>query len=123
VLRIEDQFGNVRSSDNSTVITSTRAGGSGTLQGATNLTAVNGVVTFTNLSHKVATNITIQFSSGTLTNATSATIVVSAGAASRLTIATQPSASATAGLNFAQQPILRIEDQFGNLRTSDNAHS
>src|SRR5437667_366199 len=61
VVRIEDQFGNLRSSDNSTVVTASRNGGSGVLQGATSLAAVNGVVSFTNLSHNVATTISIDF--------------------------------------------------------------
>src|SRR5206468_2136401 len=98
VVRIEDLFGNLCSSDNSTVVTAARSAGSGTLQGTTNLTAVNGLVTFTNLSHTVATNITVTFSSGTLTSATSGTIAVSPATASRLTMLTQPSASATAGV-------------------------
>ena len=45
VVRVEDQYGNLRSADNSTVVTASRSGGSGTLQGTTNLTAVNGIVT------------------------------------------------------------------------------
>src|SRR5207253_923421 len=90
-------------------------------QGATNIAAGGGIVTYTNLSHTVATNITIAFSSGSLTGATSGSIAVNPAPASRLTILTQPSATATAGVAFAQQPVLRIEDQFGNLRSSDNA--
>jgi hypothetical protein len=45
---------------------------------------------------------------------------VNAGAASRLTIQTQPSAAATAGVIFARQPVIRVEDAFGNLCTGDN---
>src|SRR5439155_10705039 len=36
-----------------------------------------------------------------------------------LAIQTQPSMTATAGVAFAQQPVIRIEDQFGNLRSAD----
>src|SRR4029450_8093307 len=43
------------------------------------------------------------------------------GAASKLVIVTQPSSTAVAGVFFAQQPQIRIEDQYGNLRTSDNS--
>src|SRR5207249_1674058 len=119
VIRIEDQFGNVRSSD-STVVTASRLAGSGTLQGATNVAAVNGIVTFTNLSHNVATNITIQFTSGSLAGTTSSNVTVSPAAASRLTIQTQPG-MATAGAAFAQQPVIRIEDPYGNLQSGDNS--
>src|SRR5439155_14465100 len=72
-----------------------------------------------NLAHNVATNITIQFTSGSLTNVTSGNIIVSAGAASRLGIQTQPSPTATAGVAFSPQPVIRVEDAFGNLRTND----
>src|SRR5437870_3789218 len=120
VIRIEDQYGNLRSSDNGTAVAATRNAGSGTLQGTTSLTAIGGLVSFTNLSHTVATNITIQFASGSLVSATSTAVAVSPAAASRLTIQTQPPATATAGLAFVPQPVIRIEDQFGNLRSSDN---
>src|SRR5258706_13562863 len=49
-LAIEDAYGNVRSTDNSTVVTAARSAGSGTLQGSLSATAVNGVVTFADLS-------------------------------------------------------------------------
>jgi hypothetical protein len=121
VIRIEDQFGNLRASDNTTVVTATRSAGSGTLQGTTNRTALGGIVTFTDLSHNVVTNITIQFTSGTLASATSSSISVGVAAASRLGIQTQPSGNATAGVIFNQQPVVRVEDPFGNLMTTDNS--
>src|SRR5207249_5487747 len=54
IIRIEDQFGNLRSSDSGTMVTATRNAGSGTLQGTTNLSAINGIINFTNLAHNVA---------------------------------------------------------------------
>src|SRR5262249_53087300 len=120
VVRIEDQYGNLRSSD-STIVTATRNAGNGALQGATNVAAVNGVVSFTNLSHNVATNITITFSSGSLSNVTSGNITINPSVGTRLAIRTQPSATATAGVAFAQQPAVRVEDAFGNLVSGDNS--
>ena len=120
-MRIEDAFGNLCSTDNTTVVTAARNAGTATLQGTTGRTAVNGVVTFTNLSYTKAENITLDFSTGALTGATSSSVAVSPAAATTLTIQTQPSATATAGAAFAQQPVIRIEDPFGNLRSSDNA--
>src|SRR5262249_36501975 len=119
VVQVRDQFGNVRNTnngtaDNTTVVTATRSAGSGTLQGTTNRTAVNGVVTYTNLSHNVATNITVLFSSGSLSNATSTTIAVSAAAADRLVFTAQPG-NATAGAPFGTQPVVRSQDPFGNF--------
>src|SRR5207253_1294736 len=69
----------------------------------------------------VATNITIQFAGGGLVNATSAVVAVSPTAATQLTILTQPPGTATAGAVFTPQPQIRIEDMFGNLRSSDNS--
>ena len=77
-------YGNLRSSDNSTVVTAARSAGSGTLQGSLSATAVNGVATFANLSHNVANTINLSFSSSGLTNATSANIVVSPAAFTQL---------------------------------------
>src|SRR5439155_1444047 len=84
VVRVEDLFGNLRSGDYSTVVTATRAAGSGALQGTTNLTAIAGLVSFADLAHNIATNITISFSSPGLAGATSASVVVSPGAFSKL---------------------------------------
>ena len=113
VVRIADQFGNVVTSDNTTVVTAARNAGAGTLQGTTTATAVNGIVTFSNLFHTVANTITINFTATGLTTATSGNVVVSPAAASKLTIQTQPSATATVTAPFAQQPVIRVEDQFG----------
>jgi hypothetical protein len=55
-IRIEDQFGNLRTSDNSTVVSAARNLGSGTLQGTTAATVSGGVATFANLNYTVAEN-------------------------------------------------------------------
>ena len=57
---------------------------------------------------------------GLSTNANLGTLREVAGAASSLAILTQPSATATAGVAFAQQPVLQVRDQFGNLRSAAN---
>ena len=36
-------------------------------------------------------------------------------------VATQPSATATAGVVFGTQPIVQIQDQYGNLRSGDSS--
>jgi len=46
-----------------------------------------------------------------------------AGAARSLAILTQPSAAATAGVPFTQQPVLQVKDQFGNVRNAANGTS
>ena len=116
VIRLQDQFGNFCTNNSSTVVTAARSNGSGTLQGTTNLTAVAGLITFTNLSHNVATNITIGFSASGVTGTNSSTIAVSAAAADRLVFITQPG-STTYGSALSTQPVLKTRDSFGNDST------
>src|SRR5262249_20917952 len=47
-------------------------------------------------------------------------ISVTVGAANKLVIQTQPSSTATAGVPFAQQPVIKVTDSLGNLVTNDN---
>src|SRR5207244_2534674 len=84
VLRIEDQFGNLRSSDSSTIVTAARGAGTGTLQGTTTATASGGVASFSSLNYPVAQTMTVVFSSGSLSNATSLNVLVGAGAFAKL---------------------------------------
>src|SRR5207249_10008841 len=81
----------------------------------------SGQATFSNLSYNQAEIINVNFSSAGLPTTTSPNVTVNPGTASKLTIMTQPSNTATAGVPFLQQPVIRVEDQFGNLRTSDNS--
>lgn len=63
----------------------------------------------------------IQATKSGLASTTSGTITVRAAAPSSLAINTQPSATATAGQSFAQQPVLYVLDVFGNRVKSDNS--
>src|SRR6185436_3908710 len=121
VIRIEDAFGNLVTSDNGRVITASKASGSAALQGTVTASTVNGVATFSNLAYTVAETISINFDAGSLTGTLSSNVVINPGAAGRLVIQTQPSASAVAGVGFEQQPIVRVEDQYGNWRSADNS--
>ena len=122
VVYVEDQFGNIETGDNTTQVTAASLPmGSGPLQGTTTVTVSDGVATFTDLADNTAETISLQFTSvPALTAATSNNIVVSPAAASQLVIATQPSPTATAGVAFATQPVVDIEDQYGNIETGDN---
>jgi subtilase family serine protease len=117
----EDQYGNVESGDNITVVTASLANGTGPLQGTTTETVSAGVATFNNLSDKKAETISLKFSSGTLQTAASSNIGVAPAAANKLVIATEPSSTATAGTAFSTQPVIWEEDQFGNVETGDNS--
>ena len=60
--------------------------------------------------------------SGALTATDSGLLTVVPAAANKLVIATQPSPTAAVGVPFAQQPVIYIEDHYGNLRDQRHAH-
>ncbi len=111
----EDQFGDLESGDNSTVVTVNLGSGNGPLTGTFTATVVGGIATFTNLGDDTAETITLTFSSGNLATATSSSIIVSPAAGSKLIVAQQPSPNATAGQVFGTQPIVEEVDQYGNV--------
>ena len=53
--------------------------------------------------------------------ATSTGIAVSTGGAARLAFTTQPSATATGGTDFAQQPVVTVQDAGGNTIAGDGS--
>ena len=120
VVDVEDQNGNIETSDNSTVVSVSLAGELGLPDGTTSLTVKNGVATFTDLSVTTAGTIALEFTGDGLTSGTSKNIVVSPAAPFRLAIHTQPSSTATAGQPFETQPVIYELDQYGNLETGDN---
>ncbi len=77
VIYEEDQYGNLETGDNSTVVTVSLNTGSGPLQGTTTAKVSGGVATFTNLADDTAETISLKFASGSLASATSNSIVVS----------------------------------------------
>ena len=67
----EDQFGNLETGDNSTLITATLASGTGSLQGTTSVTVKGGVAAFTGLAASGTATVTLEFISRSLTPASS----------------------------------------------------
>jgi hypothetical protein len=117
-----DQFGNNSTNGLPTVnfVTVSLTSGTGPLQGTTlvdlGLGAGRGTATFSGLRIDPAgidKQLTVAATNG-LASATSSVFAVSAGAPSVVTVQTQPSATATAGVVFAQQPIVQVADAFGN---------
>jgi hypothetical protein len=120
VVAVRDAAGNTVTSDNSTVVTMTVSAGA-TVVGTATATAAAGVATFgvfpiagVGITGVAGTSYTLTFSSGALTPATQ-TIIPSPGAGTHFTITTQPSAAATTGVAFPQQPVLQLRDNGGNI--------
>ena len=94
---VEDSFGNVVTSDASTVTVAVATGPAGFAVGSTtNVTPVSGVATFSNLVLDTAGNYTLSVSDGGLTGVTTGSITISAGLASQLVLQQSPT-SGTAG--------------------------
>jgi hypothetical protein len=123
---VEDQFGNVVTSDNtSTVTVAINTGPTGaTFDSASTLTATvhNGVATFDNVILDTAGSYTLSAtdSNSAVTTAVSGTVTVSAASATQLVV--QPvTASGTTGTALNPGVTVLAEDQFGNVATSDNS--
>ena len=117
----EDKYGNIETSDNSTVVSAMQFTGKGPLAGALNATVSGGVATFATLADTRAETTMLQFVSGTLFSSPTTQIVVSPATASSLIVVTQPSPNDTAGQAFPVQPVVEEVDQYGNLETGDNS--
>lgn len=122
---VQDAAGHVATADSTTTITlaiGTNPGGA-TLSGGGPVTVVAGVATFPAVSlSKVGTGYTLNALSTGLTSTTSTTFTVTVGAAARLAFTRQPSATAYSGSAFAVQPIVTVQDAYGNTVTA-GSHS
>src|SRR5207247_600375 len=116
VLQVRDAAGNPAGGAGLTVAAVIASGpGGATLTNATATTVASGAATFSGLAITgSAGSYTLRFESGTLSAVTSGTITLSAGTATQLTITTPPSATASSGAAFAQQPALQVRDAAGN---------
>jgi streptogramin lyase len=108
-----DQYGNLETGDNSTVVTAALASGAGPLQGTTSVTVSGGVAAFTNLADNKAETLTLQFSGGGFTAGPSSAIVVSPAEATKLAITTQPPSSVVVNAGFGL--VAAVEDAYGNV--------
>jgi hypothetical protein len=119
VVDVEDQFGNIVTSNSSNVTLSVGSG-PGTLSGTVTVAASAGVATFSNIKLDTAGNYTLTASDGTLTSTTSNSFTVSPAAASKLVYAVQPS-NVTAGVAVSPSIVVDVEDQFGNIVTGNSS--
>ena len=112
-----DQFGNVETADNTTVVTAALGSGAGPLQGTQTATVAGGVASFTNLADDTAGSITLDFGSGSLTPATAAVTVMPLPVF-HLVVATQPPNPVTSGQSFTL--VVWAEDKFNTIDTNYN---
>jgi hypothetical protein len=119
--QIEDAFGNVVTTNTTKVTLALSTGpAGGTLGGTLQQTASAGVATFGDLALQKAGTYTIHATDGNLTATTSAPVVMAAGAATKLAFVQAPSA-AKAGAVISPAITVAVEDQFGNVVTTDKS--
>jgi hypothetical protein len=99
------------------------ASGSGTLTGNIGtIPAGQNSVTLNFVQYTAAESITLTASrtsgDSLAPSAASSSIVIDPAAASQLVFTTQPSASTESGVPFATQPVVQVQDTFGNLVTT-----
>ncbi len=118
---VEDTYGNVVTSNTSTVTIAVASGPGGLTSGSTTTaTAASGVATFSNLILDTSGTYTFKVTDGSLTSATSGNIVVGAGTASKVVLEQTPT-SGTAGQALSPSITAAVEDAFGNVVTSNTS--
>jgi uncharacterized protein YxjI len=119
VITIKDAFGNTVT--NSTASVTMTVSGNGTTIGTTTVNAVAGVANFTNvgISGTAGTAYTLTFASAGLTSATQS-ITPTFGLATQATLSTS-AAGSVSGSAFTTQPVITIQDAFGNTVTNSSA--
>jgi polygalacturonase len=120
VVDLEDSNGNLVTSNDSDVTLSV-ATGPGIASGTLTVAAVNGVATFNTVIFSAIGAYTLEASDGSLTTATSNSFTVSAGTAAQLAFVQQPS-STTAGIAISPAITVDVEDQYGNVVTSNSSN-
>ena len=115
-VQIQDSFGNNIAVGGTTVTLTLN--GTGSLDGTppTQITDSFGVATFNNLTVDLIGSKTLTAQASGLASATSLPFTISAAAASQLAFTTQPGGG-TAGAAFVPQPVLTLQDAFGNTVT------
>jgi len=121
VVLVEDKSGHVVTTDHSTVTLS--AGTTGTLTGTTSVVAVNGVATFNTLVFTKTGSFTLSATDTGLTAATSSkfTILPALSAQNERLVVTQATTGSTLVATALAPYIVTVEDQFGNVVTTDNS--
>jgi hypothetical protein len=119
-MAVEDQFGNIVTTDNSTMTISVAGGPGGFANGSTlSENAVHGTVTFNNLALDTSGIYTLTGSDGSLVHATSNPITISAAQAANIAF-THVATAGTAGTALSSFTVA-LQDQYGNLLTTDNS--
>ncbi|MBT5773736.1 MAG: hypothetical protein HOH95_05085 [Dehalococcoidia bacterium] len=124
IVTVQDAFGNTITTDSATVVTLAITTGTGALTGTVTKTAASGIADFAGQGLKidlVGTNKVLTATGGGYTAATTSAFTITNAAAAKLAFTTQPSASTAVDVAFAQQPVVTVQDAFGNTVVGDTS--
>ncbi len=121
VVKVQDTYGNTVTGDTSSVTLAVTGGGATVSCTANPLAASAGVATFAGCTMTKAGTWTLTATAGALASAASASFAITPGAAAKLAFIQQPGNTSTvAGSAFASQPVVALQDTYGNLATSSS---
>ena len=119
-ITLKDAFGNICSTDSTTVVTAANEdGGAWTLTGTTGVTASSGVVTFTNLGATnlaLVNNAQLGFTSAPMTKVTSTTVTLPAPVGNHTAVAS--AATLTPSFLTDNEITLTVKNSLGNTDTA-----
>ncbi|MBS0264564.1 MAG: hypothetical protein JSS02_21700 [Planctomycetes bacterium] len=117
---IQDVYGNVVTSNTSTVSLSIATGpGPFVATSTLSVAAVNGVASFSNLTLNTSGRYTFRAVDGLLTAATSMTVTINPAAATKLVLLQAPT-TAVAGTAFTPAVKIAVQDVYGNLASGSS---
>ena len=129
VVAVQDPDGNLVTSDVGVVTLAIATGpGAGVLScsSGTTVAAVAGVATFTGCqitgTAAAGTYTLVATRSGLPSTGSSNNVVITVGAATRLAFTTQPAGGVTEGVALATQPVVAVQDSYGNTVTTDTGN-
>ena len=124
IVTVQDAFGNTITMASATSVTLALTTGTGALTGTVTKTAVSGIADFVGLGLKIdlaGTNKVLTASGGGYATGATSAFTITNAAASKLAFTTQPSARTAVDVAFAQQPIVTVQDAFGNTVVGDTS--
>ncbi|MCU1426098.1 MAG: hypothetical protein JWL83_98 [Actinomycetia bacterium] len=118
---VEDAGNNIVTTDSTTVVSlSIASGGAGVLT-CTPVTAAAGIATFSGCMLNIVGTYTLTAGTDSElpTPVASGNVAITAGTPAQLAFSAQPSATAISSVAFASQPVVTVQDAFGNTALTD----
>ena len=118
---IEDKFGNIDTSNNSTVTLTLNTGTFADGTTSVSVKAISGVATFASLTFNKSGSYKLTATDGILNPTTSFSFTINSASPTQLALLQGPPATATAGVAFNPSIKVAVEDQFGNVVATDSS--